>query len=310
MNIHENMLSLVGNTPLVKLNRIGVDCGATLVAKLESMNPCFSIKDRIAVNMIREAEKDGLVDADTVIVEPTSGNTGIGLAFMCAVRGYKLVLTMPASMSRERKDLLRGFGAELVLVTGPPGMQASIDEAKRIAADLPKAFIPMQFANPANPAIHMQTTAEEIWSDTEGGVDIFVAGVGTGGTISGTGRVLKERKPEVQIVAVEPAESHVLSGGAPGPHPIQGIGAGFVPDVYDPEVPDELFQVKGDEALTMAKRLLTEEGILCGISSGGNCHAALQVASRPENAGKLVVFIVCDTGERYLSTALFQDENN
>jgi len=307
MNIASNMLELVGNTPLVRLERIGAGLRAVLVAKLESYNPCFSVKDRIGCNMILDAEKRGLVDADTVIVEPTSGNTGIGLAFMCAVRGYKLVLTMPESMSQERRTLLKGFGADLVLTEAKKGMTGAIEKARELVAQLPKAFMPMQFSNPANPEIHRLTTAEEIWRDTGGAVDIFVAGVGTGGTITGVAQALKPRKPGLWTVAVEPDASPVLSGGAPGPHMIQGIGAGFVPEVLDRGLIDEVVRVKNEEALAMGRRLLREEGILCGISSGANCHAALTLAKRPENAGKMIVFVVCDTGERYLSTALFQD---
>lgn len=305
MNIAQNMIALVGNTPLVRLNRISEGLGATVVAKLESANPCFSVKDRIARNMIDDAEKRGLLDADTVIVEPTSGNTGIGLAFVCAVRGYKLILTMPESMSQERRTLLTGFGAQLVLTEAAKGMKGAIDKARELVDSLPKAFMPMQFANPANPEAHALTTAEEIWSDTDGGVDCFVAGVGTGGTITGVGRVLKARKPGLTVVAVEPDASPVLSGGKPGPHAIQGIGAGFVPEVLDASLLDRVVRVTNEQALTMARRLLREEGILCGISSGANCHAAIELAHLPEYKGKMIVFIVCDTGERYLSTALF-----
>lgn len=301
------MLELVGNTPLVRLNRIGAGLDVQLVAKLESANPCFSVKDRIGCNMIVDAERRGLVDADTVIVEPTSGNTGIGLAFMCAVRGYKLMLTMPESMSVERRTLLKGFGAQLVLTDAKKGMKGAIDKARELVEELPKAYMPMQFSNPANPEIHRLTTAEEIWRDTDGRVDMFVAGVGTGGTLTGVAQVLKAKNPEVVIVAVEPDASPVLSGGAPGPHAIQGIGAGFVPDILKRELIDEVFRVTNEQALAMARRLLREEGILCGISSGANCHAALEIATRPENKGKMIIFIVCDTGERYLSTALFTD---
>ncbi|WP_243368021.1 cysteine synthase A [Fundidesulfovibrio soli] len=305
MKIAESMVELVGKTPLVRLNRIGQGLGVTLVAKLESANPCFSVKDRIGRNMILDAEKRGVLDKDTVIVEPTSGNTGIALAFMCAVRGYKLILTMPESMSQERRTLLKGFGAQLVLTEAAKGMRGAIEKAHELVAELPKAFMPMQFANPANPEAHALTTAEELWSDTDGALDAFVAGVGTGGTITGVGRVLKPRKPGLQVVAVEPDASPVLSGGQPGPHAIQGIGAGFVPDVLDTALLDEVVRVANEDALAMARRLIREEGILCGISSGANCHAALELAKRPENKGKMIVFIVCDTGERYLSTALF-----
>jgi len=307
MNIASNMVELVGNTPLVRLNRIGHGLDVTLVAKLESANPCFSVKDRIGTNMILDAEKRGLVDKDTVIVEPTSGNTGIGLAFMCAVRGYKLMLTMPESMSVERRTLLKGFGAQLVLTDAKKGMKGAIEKATELTAQLPKAFMPMQFSNPANPEVHRLTTAEEIWRDTDGQIDVFVSGVGTGGTLTGVAQALKTRKEGLRIVAVEPDASPVLSGGEPGPHMIQGIGAGFVPQVLDRSLIDEVARVTNDEALVMARRLLREEGILCGISSGANCHAALEVAKRPESKGKMIVFMVCDTGERYLSTALFTE---
>ena len=307
MNIASNMVELVGNTPLVRLNRIGHGLDVTLVAKLESANPCFSVKDRIGTNMILDAEKRGLVDKDTVIVEPTSGNTGIGLAFMCAVRGYKLMLTMPESMSVERRTLLKGFGAQLVLTDAKKGMKGAIEKATELTAQLPKAFMPMQFSNPANPEVHRLTTAEEIWRDTDGQIDAFVSGVGTGGTLTGVAQALKTRKEGLRIVAVEPDASPVLSGGEPGPHMIQGIGAGFVPQVLDRSLIDEVARVTNDEALVMARRLLREEGILCGISSGANCHAALEVAKRPESKGKMIVFMVCDTGERYLSTALFTE---
>jgi len=299
------MTELVGNTPLVRLGRIGAGLQAELVAKLESYNPCFSVKDRIGLSMILDAEKRGLVDRDTVVVEPTSGNTGIALAFMCAARGYRLVLTMPESMSAERRTLLKGFGAELVLTEAAKGMAGAIAKAEELVGTLPKAFMPMQFSNPANPEAHRLTTAEEIWRDTGGAVDIFVAGVGTGGTLTGVGQVLKARKPGVTLVAVEPDASPVLSGGTPGPHMIQGIGAGFVPEVLDVSLIDEVLRVANEDAMAMARRMLREEGVLCGISSGANCFAALQLAKRPENAGKMIVFVVCDTGERYLSTPLF-----
>lgn len=306
MNIHPDMLSLVGGTPLVRLNRLAAGLQASVLAKLESRNPCFSVKDRIAVNMLCHAERQGLVRPGTTIVEPTSGNTGIGLAFFCAVRGYALVLTMPESMSRERRDLLRGFGARLVLTPATRGMAGAVAEAESILAATPQAFMPQQFKNPDNPAAHEAATGVEIWNDTDGSVDVFVAGVGTGGTITGVGRALKARKPGVRLVAVEPAESPVLSGGAPGVHGIQGIGAGFVPEVLDRSLLDEVVPVATQDALAMARRLLREEGILCGISSGANAVAALQLARRPELAGACIVFIVCDTGERYLSSALFQ----
>jgi cysteine synthase A len=305
MNIASNMLDLVGDTPMVRLNRIGEGLGVTLAAKLESYNPCFSVKDRIGCNMILDAEKKGLMGPDTLVVEPTSGNTGIALAFMCAVRGYKLTLTMPESMSLERRALLKGFGARLVLTEAAKGMKGAIEKAREIVDQTPGAFMPMQFENPANPEIHRLTTAEEIWRDTSGQIDIFVAGVGTGGTVTGVSRAIKARKPSLYAVAVEPDASPVLSGGSPGPHMIQGIGAGFVPEVLDRTLIDEVVRVTNDEALAMARRMLRQEGILCGVSSGAICHAAVEIARRPENKGKLIVFVVCDTGERYLSTALF-----
>ncbi len=307
MKIYDDMIALVGATPLVRLNRVTEGLNATVLAKLESRNPCYSVKDRIGMSMILAAERDGRIDKDTLIVEPTSGNTGIALAFMCAVRGYCLVLTMPESMSRERRTLLQGFGAKLVLTPAAEGMKGAIAKAEEIAAGAPKAFIPQQFDNPANPEIHALTTAEELWNDTDGTMDIFVAGVGTGGTITGVGRTLKPRKPELRIVAVEPDASPVLSGGKPSPHPIQGIGAGFVPKNYDASVVDEVMRVTGEQSMTMARRLLREEGILCGISSGAIAHAALEIARRPQNEGKTIVFVVCDTGERYLSTPLFTE---
>ncbi len=307
MRIFEDMIGLVGGTPLVRLNRVARGLQATVLAKLESRNPCYSVKDRIGVSMILAAEREGRIDKDTLIVEPTSGNTGIALAFVCAVRGYSLTLTMPESMSVERRTLLAGFGARLVLTPAAEGMKGAIAKAEELAANAPKAFIPQQFSNPANPEIHARTTAEEIWSDTDGTVDIFVAGVGTGGTITGVGRTLKPRKPSLRVVAVEPDASPVLSGGKPGPHAIQGIGAGFVPENYDARVVDEVFRVTGEQSLSMARRLLREEGILCGISSGAIAHAALEIAKRPESKGKTIVFVVCDTGERYLSTPLFTE---
>lgn len=307
MNIKNNILDLVGGTPLVRLNRMAVGCKAQVAAKLESANPCFSVKDRIGLNMILAAEREGRLHSGSVIVEPTSGNTGIALAFVCAVRGYRLILTMPESMSLERRTLLKGFGAELVLTPAGQGMRGAVARAEEIVASTKNAFMPQQFKNPANPEIHRLTTAEEIWRDTDGTVDVFLSGVGTGGTITGVGQVLKERRPGVRIIAVEPADSPVLSGGEPGPHAIQGIGAGFVPDVLDRGVIDEIITISNEDAMTTARRLIREEGILCGISSGAIAHAALQVATREENAGKLVVFMVCDTGERYLSTKLFTE---
>ena len=307
MRVYNDMTELVGGTPMVWLAKLAEGLPARVAAKLESFNPCSSVKDRIGVAMIRAAEREGRVGPGTVVVEPTSGNTGIGLAFMCAVRGYRLLLTMPESMSVERRTLLRGFGAELVLTPAAKGMTGAVSRARELVAEIPGAFMPMQFSNPANPDIHALTTGPEIWEDTDGAVDIFVAGVGTGGTITGVARALKARKPEVRAVAVEPAASPVLSGGQPGPHAIQGIGAGFVPEVLDRSLVDEVFTVENEAAMAMARRLLREEGILCGISSGANAYAALEIAKRPENAGKVVVFIVCDTGERYLSTPLFTE---
>lgn len=307
MNIAEDVTQLVGNTPLVRLNRIVGDAKATVVAKLEYYNPAKSVKDRIGLAMIEAAERDGRIGPNTLIIEPTSGNTGIALAMVCAQRGYRLIVTMPETVSKERRKVLRAFGAELVLTPGEKGMAGAIEAANRIAAEHPDSFIPQQFMNPANPEVHRRTTAEEIWRDTAGQVDIFVAGVGTGGTITGVGEVLKARKPEVHIVAVEPADSPVLSGGQKGPHPIQGIGAGFVPDVLNTQIYDEIITVTGPDAFATARRMATEEGLLVGISSGAATWAALQVAHRPENAGKLIVVIIPSWGERYLSTPLFDD---
>ena len=306
MKIAKDMTELVGNTPMVQLNKLSEGLKAKLVAKLEFNNPCGSVKDRIAKNMVETAMAEGKINQDTVLVEPTSGNTGIGLAFICAVKGLRLILTMPESMSIERRKLLKGFGAELVLTPAPKGMTGAIKEAEKIVAETENAFMPMQFENPSNPDVHRKTTAEEIWADTDGEVDIFVAGVGTGGTITGVGEVLKKRKPSVQAVAVEPEASPVLSGGPAGPHTIQGIGAGFVPDALNTDVIDEIIQIDHDTAHDTAKEMILQEGILCGISSGANCAAAIQLAQREENAGKTIVFVVCDTGERYLSTPLFQ----
>jgi len=308
MKIAEDITRLVGNTPLVRLNRLSKDLPGTVVAKLEFYNPAGSVKDRIALSMISDAEKRGALDRDTVIIEPTSGNTGIGLAFVSAARGYRLVLTMPDTMSIERRRLLQALGAELVLTPGTEGMRGAVLKAENLAAQDPRYFIPQQFQNPANPEIHRRTTAEEIWRDTDGEVDVVVAGVGTGGTITGVAEAIKGRKPGFQAIAVEPAASPVLSGGDPGPHKIQGTGAGFVPDVLRLDLVDEVIQVENEDAAAMARRLGTEEGLLVGISSGAAAWAALQVAARPENSGKLIVVVLPDTGERYLSTGLFNSE--
>lgn len=306
MRIANNVTDLIGNTPLVKLNRLTEGCVATVVAKLEFFNPAHSVKDRIGAAMIDAAEQAGLINKDTIIVEPTSGNTGIALAMVCAARGYKCLLTMPETMSKERRMLLRAYGADLILTPGPDGMGGAIRKAEEIAASDPKKyFMPQQFNNPANPEIHRKTTAEEIWNDTDGQVDFLVAGVGTGGTITGTAEVLKARKPGFKAIAVEPDASPVLSGGAKGPHPIQGIGAGFVPGVLNTESYDEVMRVKNDDAFDIARRMAREEGLLVGISSGAAVWSALQVAKRPENAGKLIVVIIPSFGERYLSTELF-----
>ncbi len=306
MRIASNVAELVGNTPLVKLNRLAPANGATIALKLEFFNPAHSVKDRIAVAMLDAAEAAGKLTPDTIVLEPTSGNTGIGLAMVCAARGYKSAFVMPETMSRERKLLLKAYGAELILTPGAEGMPGAVKKAEELAAADPRYFIPQQFENPANPAIHRATTAEEIWADTDGQVDIFVAGVGTGGTVTGVGEALKEKKPGVKVIAVEPAASPVLSGGNRGPHPIQGIGAGFVPGILNTGVYDEIVQVPNDAALDTARRLAREEGLLVGISSGAAVWSALQVAERPENAGKLIVVIIPSFGERYLSTVLFQ----
>jgi cysteine synthase A len=307
MRIANDVTKLVGNTPLVKLNRLTVGSNATVVAKLEYFNPSHSVKDRIGVAMIDAAEEAGLINQDTIIIEPTSGNTGIALAFVAAARGYKLVLVMPETMSKERKMLLRAYGAELVLTPGSEGMAGAIRKATEMAASDPRYFLPQQFNNPANPEIHRQTTAEEIWQDTDGQVDIVVAGVGTGGTITGIGEILKQRKPSVSMVAVEPDASPVLSGGAKGPHIIQGIGAGFVPQVLNTQIYDEIIRVKNEDALATARSMARMEGLLVGISSGAAVWAALQVAARKENAGKMIVVIIPSFGERYLSTSLYAD---
>lgn len=305
MKIANSMTELVGNTPLVRLNRMTQGCLAEVVVKLEFFNPLSSVKDRIALNMIEEAERGGLIRPGTVIVEPTSGNTGVGLAFVCAVRGYHLVLTMPESMSVERRMLLAAMGAELVLTPAAKGMAGAVAEAERILASIENAFMPGQFVNPANPAMHERTTAEELWRDTDGRIDALVAGVGTGGTITGVGRTLRRRKEGFMTVAVEPAASPLLSQGTAGPHKIQGIGANFVPEILDLKVVDRIVTVTNEDAMATARALARDEGILGGISSGANVWAALQLAREPQMEGKLIVAIVCDTGERYLSTELF-----
>jgi cysteine synthase len=307
MSIAEDVTQLVGNTPLVRLRRVTEDAVADVVAKLEYFNPGGSVKDRIGVAMIDAAEEAGLLKPDTIILEPTSGNTGIALAMVAAARGYKLVLTMPDTMSIERRVLLRAYGAELVLTPGKDGMPGAIAKAEELAKSDQRYFVPQQFENPANPAIHRATTAEEVWKQTDGKIDFFISGVGTGGTITGVAQVIKERKPEAKFIAVEPAASPVLSGGQKGPHPIQGIGAGFIPSVLDQDLVDEVIAVGNDDALSLARRLALEEGLLVGISSGAAVVAALQVARRPENKGKLVVVVLPSSGERYLSTVLFSD---
>ncbi len=308
MPIADSITDLIGRTPLVRLGKVAGGAGAEVLGKLESFNPAGSVKDRIGLAMIEAAEAEGrLVPGQSVIVEPTSGNTGIALAFVAAAKGYRCILTMPETMSVERRTLLRAYGAELVLTPGAEGMRGAIAKAEEIAESTQGAFVPQQFQNPANPAAHRRTTAEEIWADTDGAVDILVAGVGTGGSITGVAEVLRERKPGFRAVAVEPTDSPVLSGGTPGPHKIQGIGAGFIPGVLNTSVYDEVLTVDAEDAFAMARRLAREEGILVGISAGANVHAAVEVARKPENAGKVIVTFLCDTGERYLTTPLFDE---
>lgn len=310
MKIATDITKLVANTPMVELNRLTKGCLARVIVKLESQNPGGSVKDRLALAMIESAEREGRINKDTVIIEPTSGNTGIGLAMVCAVKGYRLKIVMPESVSVERRVVLKAYGAELVLTSAKGGMREAIEQTEELARELENVFIPMQFVNPANVEMHRKTTALEIWKDTEGAVDIFVAGAGTGGTITGVSEVLKEKKPSVYCVVVEPKNSSILSGNPPGSHKIQGIGAGFIPKVLNTKIYDEVFQVSDEDAFETARRLAKEEGLFCGISSGANVYAALEIAKRAENKGKCVVVILCDTGERYLSTTLFNPEKD
>ncbi len=303
--IFEDVTAAVGYTPLVRINKLGSN-KATVLVKLESKNPCGSVKDRIGLSMIRAAEKQGLITKDTVVIEPTSGNTGIALAFICAARGHRLILTMPESMSIERRKILRLFGAELVLTPAERGMAGAVEKAEHLVAENPNSFMPQQFKNPANPQIHRETTAKEIWMDTDGNVDVLVAGVGTGGTLTGCGEVLKQKNKNLKVVAVEPKDSPVLSGGKPGPHKIQGIGAGFVPDVLNADIIDEIIQVANEDAIETARQLALKEGILSGISGGANVWAAMQLSHRQENQGKVIVTFICDTGERYVSTEMYE----